>query len=419
LAAAAATDAPAVLAEDKASAAGQISGDVFGRAGHYVHPFVSGGYSYNDNITNTRDNPESDTAWHVTPGIWLAVPGVKGEYAGISTSSFTPGGLAFDFERPAAFRRYQAYLLAGADLQRYLDHPEEDTTDSKVEGLFQYNFRGGLSANLADQYYNGHDVRGTGISTELDKFTTNLATLVLTYDLSSKFALRADLGNFDVNYDGARNDYRDREDNALATYLYYKYSAKTALFLEYLFLDIAYDQDYGLDSREHHVYGGLRWKLSDKSRGTLQAGWVDKTFAAPGAGSQGEFSVSLSGSHNLSSKTSLSVSAARRLVEPDMPGASFSLSHSLSAGLNQQLTGKISGSLSVSYTSQDYDSLLRYGAEMQQRSDKIYSLSPGVSYRLTRWLAARLSCSYTERDSNFDEFDYTGKSVMLSLGMEM
>ena len=110
----------------------------------------------------------------------------------------------------------------------------------KLEGLLQYNLRGGLTFELIDQFLASHDLRGTGISQELDKFRTNLANLIVTYNVGERFMLRLDYANYFVDYTASRNDFRDRNDNTVSAYVFYLFRPKTSLFYEYEFVDVSY-----------------------------------------------------------------------------------------------------------------------------------------------------------------------------------
>ena len=123
---------------------------------------------------------------------------------------------------------------------------------------------------------------GTGITTELDKFKNNLANITLNYDITNRFKFKVDYSNFLVDYTARRNDFRDRSDNAVSGYLFYKIRPKTSsLFAEYEFLDIAYKTNDLFNSREHHWFGGVQWDITAKSKGSVKAGYGIKDFTVP------------------------------------------------------------------------------------------------------------------------------------------
>ncbi len=394
---------------------GTIGSGVLGSKGGYVHPFMSVAEAHTDNIYNTNENTIGDFKTIYSPGIWLAVPRQKKQLLTIDTSSFTPGGLNVDINRPKIFRRYQTYLFYRADLTRYAVHSEENTTDYTADGWCQYNFKGGFSASFIDQYLRSHDKRGTGVSTELDKYKNNLADFMLSYDLNPRFKLSVRYSNYKVNYDAGRNDYRDRTDNAFSAYVFYKLNSRASLFTEYRHIDIAYDTYNWRDSTEHYVYAGLQWNITGKSQGRLKAGYITKDFKNSVFGSKKDFVLSLTGLHHFTPKTSLQVTAVKRIIEPDIPTSDSSRIHSISCRYRQKLTGRIIGEFSFAYSDEQYDGVLNYGGEIKERTDNIYTFSPAIKYKFKRWLGAAVSYSRSRRDSNFSDFDYTDNTFLVRL----
>ncbi|MFW8600837.1 outer membrane beta-barrel protein [Desulfobacterota bacterium M19] len=397
------------------AAGGSIDNSILGGRGGYAHPFISMAEAHTDNIYNTRENKVGDFKTIISPGVWLALPRQKKQLLNIDTSSFTPGGLNIDITRPKAFRRYQTYLLFRDDLTKYAVHSEENTTDYTAEGLCQYNFKGGFSTSFIDQYLRSHDKRGTGVSTELDKYKNNLADFMLAYDLNPRLKLSVRYSNYKVNYDAGRNDYRDRTDNAFSAYAFYRLSSKTSLFTEYRHIDISYNTYNWRDSTEHHAYAGVKWNITGKSQGTLKAGYVSKDFKNSIAGSKNDFTLSLTGFHHFTPKTSLQITAARKIIEPDIPTSDFSQLHSISCRYRQRLTARIIGEFSFAYSNEQYDGVLNYAGETKKRIDKIYTFGPVVKYRFKRWIGAAASYSRSRRDSSFSDFDYTNNIFLVRL----
>ncbi len=209
--------------------------DLFGRKRGYIHPFLSIAEQYDDNIFNTKDNKEGDFKTIISPGVWLSIPRIRERVIllGIETSSITPGGLTHDRFRPEFISRYQTYLFYRADIEQFSHNVSENTVNHRAEGLFQYNFRGGLSIDIADLFVRSHDRRGTGISETLDKYKTNLFHIISAYEVSRRTMVRIDYANFLVDYDDSESDFRDRKDNAFSGYIFYKFRPKTSAFIEY------------------------------------------------------------------------------------------------------------------------------------------------------------------------------------------
>lgn len=401
--------------EDKPIGRGRISGDIFGRKGGYVHPFLSITEYYTDNVFNANVDKKSDFLTVISPGIWLTVPHIYEKLLDINTSSMAPGGFTLSRFKPEFFRRYQTYLFYGADIERFSKYSSEDVTVHNVEGLFQYNLKGGISIELVDKFLASHDIRGTGLSAKLDKYRTNLSNLILTYDVHKKIKFRIDYSNFLVNYVESRNNFRNRTDNAFSGYIFYKFQPKTSVFVEYEFVDINYKENILFNSREHHYFGGLQWDITAKSKGSVKAGYGIKDFSGSAIGNSEGFILEVQIDHKFTPKTSLIVKASRKTNETNMLTTSYLLSNSIEAEYIQRLTGKITGEVNLSYTNDNYKGDLTFGGETKERKDDLFKGALALQYKFKKWLNMDTGYIYMQRDSNFSDFDYTSNSIFIRI----
>jgi hypothetical protein len=388
-----------------------ISGDIFERRGGYFHPFLSLTGYYTDNVFNTSEDEKEDYVAVISPGIWLAVPRIKEQLFELSTSSITPGGMTRGRIQKKFPRRYQTYLLYTADIEQFRKYSSENTINQKLEGLFQYNLRGGLTLDLYEQFIKSHDERGTGVSAELDKYYTNLTGITGSYELGRRFRIRLDYSNYYVNYKDSRNDFRDRVDNSINTYIFYKLLPKTAVFFEYDFVDIHYKKELLDDSVEHHFLGGLQWEITGKSRGIAKAGYGIKNFENDDVDTAKKLFLELQLEHRFTPKSTLKLIGTRRTNETNISTTDYILTHSVTAEYLQRLTAKISGAFDLSYQHDKYKGDLTFGGKTDERKDDIYRASLAFDYAFKNWLKFDLGYIFTKRDSNFSDFDYTNNTV--------
>jgi hypothetical protein len=390
-------------------------GDIYGRRGGYLHPFLSISAFYTDNVFNSDDNKEDDTIIIISPGVWLSVPRVKERALNISTSTITPGGSSLGVRARRFPRHYQTYLLYRADIEILSRHSSENTVSHTIEGLLQLNLRGGLSIDIIDQYVNSHDVRGTGISTELDEYHANLFGVALTYDISPKVGTRIDYANFRVDYISSRNDFRDRTDNAVSGSIYYRVKPKTTTFLQYRFIDINYDEDIVSDSEEHLFYGGLMWDITEKSEGRVYAGYGVKEFSESDAGTVDNFIIGAGINHRFTPKTTVQIDASRGFSETNISSSDYVISHNLRIDYIQRLSARTSGSLLFAYSNYQYERDLTFGGEIKEREDNLYRFGIAFRYTFRKWLYGDTGYYYTVRDSNFSGFDYRSNTFFIRL----
>jgi len=404
-----ANDKPVVAAQDRPSEA------VFGRQNRSIHPFLTITEYFTDNAFGSNKDKKSDFITVLSPGIWLTVPIELEKISTVDTSTLSPGGMSLSRYPPDAFKRYQAYLSYVANIELHSrDSAGLNVVGHKAEGLLQYNFRGGLSLELLDQFEFSHDDFGTGISSnELDKYKTNLLSFIATYRLSERFKLRAGYANYIVRYDENSLDFRDRDDNAFSGYIFYKFKPKTSLFVQYEFIDIQYSKNTISNSKEYHYLGGIQWDMTAKSSGTIKAGYGFKDFTGSGVNDSKDFIMELQLSHRFTPKTSMTLTASRTTNETNISTTDYILSTAIGVGYVQMLTSKLSADIQLSYTNDIYRHDLTYNDRTDQLNDKFYTASFSLRHKVKRWLDTSVGYLFSRRDSNFSEFDYTANSIFL------
>ncbi len=390
----------------------RITHDVFGRRGGYIHPFLSIAAYYTDNVFNRNDQKSEDLVTVISPGIWITVPHIYEKLLTIETSNISPGGFILSRHKTESFRRYQTYLFYNADIEKFSKYSSEDTSNHKLEGLFLYNFRGGLSIEFVEQFLASHDARGTGISQELDKFRTNLVNLIITYDVAERFKFRVDYSNFLVRYEASRNDFRDRIDNGISTYIFYRFKPKTTLFFEYEYFDIDYNKKIMPNSREHHYFSGFQWDITAKSKGNIKVGYGIKDFGETSKKSKDAL-VEAQIDHKFTPKTSIKIKLSRKTNETNISTTDFILSNILEIEYIQRFKRKITGNVDFMYMSDTYKGDLNFGGEVKERKDNLMRSAFSLQYEFRDWIKLDLGYIYSQRNSNFDFFDYESNTVFV------
>ncbi len=392
--------------------------DLFGSGG-YIHPFISLAEGYSDNIFSESSSENGDFSTTLSTGAWLAYPPSRDQLLNISSTTTTPGGLATGSGHGKFFQRYQTYFLYQGDYVAYHSNSEANNNKQRLEGLFQYNLKSGISFNFIDQYKKSQDPYATGFSTQLDKFQTNLFDTSITYEVSRLLTGKIAYSYFWVDYDDIANVGRNRVDNTFIASLEYAALPKTTFITEYKFIDLDYDEQIVSDSKMNHLSERLKWDVTPKTSIDAKVTYLNKDFADPTLSNANDFGFSLSGATKFNEKSSLSISGTRQITETNTPGIDYILSHNFSISYLQALTTAVSANLSLSYAKDQYDGLTTVGTVTQERDDDIYSFSPGIEYLPNDWLITGLSYSYTKRNSNFDSNDYSTNSVLLRITLSI
>lgn len=160
--------------------------DLFGMRGGYFHPYVTFGLDYTDNVYNVAEDATSSWIGRVAPGIWFSMPRSRTVPVQITPHNSSPGGLQQQVRDIAGTERYQAYALGGLNYRAYSEESNLNGTDGRLEGLFRYNFRGGLSLQVLDSYSSDRDRFGIDSATDenLRRYQSNIFMATADWDLS-------------------------------------------------------------------------------------------------------------------------------------------------------------------------------------------------------------------------------------------
>jgi len=393
---------------------GGISGEIFGGKTGMVHPYLSLSQKYTSNVFKTSDNEEGDFITAVSPGLWMAVPGTKEKMVEIDTTNTAPGGLSLSRRKPKIFKRYQAYLLYSPEFQKYWDYSDEDVTNHRLEGAFQYNLRGGLSIDVVDLYLNGYEPMGEGISTDQAKYWSNLFNMMLSYDVTKKVGFRVDFSLFSLAYNKDAYSVADRSDNFIAWYTFYKVTEKMSVFAEIEYINITYDIYDLYDSIELRYFAGFKWDITAKSRGKVKVGYGTKNFDTSGVDSASDFVMELRVDHSFTPKTAMGVTILRRTNETTIENTDYAIVNSFAVDYLQKFTKRISGNAELLYMYETYEGAIDYGESVKERSDDRLRISLTGKYEFNERYFAEVGYSYTDRNSNVSSFDYSDNTVSIS-----
>jgi hypothetical protein len=387
-----------------------IGGIIGGKTG-YIHPYLAVGEFFTDNFYERESNRQSEFVTRITPGIWLSLPASPYQMVRLNTLNVAPGGMELSRFRSKGDTRLQAYGSFQADILRHDRFDEEDQVNQKGEGYFRYNFRGGLSVELFDVYELDHDSAGSGPTTSLDKYKSNLFNTAVSYEISSKTNAELDYSFYKLKYDSDESQYRDRDDNSFSGMMFYRFLPKTSAFVRYSFITIDYDKDVLSDSDEHQIYLGLEWLQTIKSRWRAMMGYGAKDFDDPERNDADNFLAEIQFRHRFTSKTYAELRGSRRANETDSPGADYILSHKVQLRYFQRMTAKFLASADIFYRNEDYEG----SGSLAQRTDDYYGAGIDLKYTLTRWFILAGGYSFEKRNSNVQVKDYDKNSVYLNL----
>jgi len=382
-------------------------------SGGYFHPFISLATVFSDNIFNTPDNlKQDDIKLVVSPGFLLAYPRVQNVVgASFNTSNLAPGGLLANRESKKYFQRLRTSLLYHADLENYDDYSRAEKDHHRLEGLFQFDLRGGLQFDLAGEYKDSaDDFSGAPL---LDEYQSTLVDIQSYYEIGRKTGLSLVASIFEVDYEEVVNDFRDRQDTSFSTIFSYRFRPKSTVSLEYQFVDIDYELNTFSDTEIHRAASGLKWNATSRSTVEIKVGYSDRGYSAPAMNSDSNFDFMARAGHNFTPKTSLQLFGVRRMTESTIGGTDFILNHQLSLAYSQKLNSHFVIKLDSTYSNDQYENPITVGSVTKEREDDTFIISPSIEYLAVDWLVLTLSYGLAERDSSFDSFGFTTNTYLL------
>jgi len=402
-----------------------LSGDdeLFGsEGGGYIHPFISITGEYTDNLFNLDTGETTNFLTTINPGIWLALPSRKDIPLNIAPNNTSSGGLQSALDDFVTFDRINLYLLGSLAYKMYSTDSELDDWDGRLEGLFKYNLRTGLSFQVLDTFTLGQDRFDVENDSVEDKrrFYSNFFDVDADWEFTEKLRAKIEYSNFYLDYKEKEDDWLNRTDNAVSLYGFYKYSIKTSLFLQYRYVDVAYDESSLKDSDHNFIYGGFNWITTDKTAVHFKLGYQKRTYKNPVLNSlvkahedadNTSWTMQAALDYYFSEKTKLIVSVNNSIEETD----SFdSLDKVVLIGnihYEQEFKENFIGLCDFRYENSDYTQIRRE----ENRDDDRFFIRPALQYVMQDWLMAELSYTYDTRSSTDDYFDYKTNTISLSL----
>jgi len=332
------------------------------------------------------------------------------------------GGLQMALPDYKGFDRFNAYLLGSTDFKYYSDDSDLNDQGARLEGLFKYNLRGGLSFRVVDSYTRDQDrfdAASVNATDKLRQYNSNIALSDIDWKFSEKLQAKIEYSNFLLNYNDDSVNFLDRTDNTGSLYGFYNYSIKTALYMQYQNMDVSYDNSALRDNTQNYIYGGINWKYSEKTAVNLKAGYQKRDFKNDAAdesinaikdSNNSGLALELLLQYQIREKTKVSLTLNHKIDESDSFTALSKKVSGSTFRYQQQFTERIKGFCDFAYEHAEYNQTLA----SYDRTDDRYIFKPAVQYVFRDWLMLELAYQFDTRDSADNIYDYDTNTVSLS-----
>ena len=351
-----------------------------------VHPFLSLKEVFSDNIYSTSTEEKSDSITVTTPGLKLLWPF---------------GMHRLEAEYYAIDRRHHTYR-------------GENTTDEHAKGLLDLKFGSFFGLTLGDVYAKGHEPRGSSATGFIEVFRTNAAFASATYQLTGRSKVQVDYTATSWNF--MASNFRDRDEDLVSGYIYYRFLPKTSAFIEYDRKKVDFTPaTTGLDNAMDTLSFGFTWDMTGRSKGTIKAGRTAKDFEDP---AEKDFTVgtwSVTVNHNFTDLTSANIIGRRDVNETNFSGTSYFITTGAAVDLTHKFASKMAFLVRGSYGTDKFSNAVAPSTTV--REDETNMVGAGLKYFMKDWLEFGADYYKRTRDSNIDVNDYHETQYVLSANM--
>lgn len=349
-----------------------------------VHPTLSVTESFTDNVFLAPDKRRSDAITTVSPGLLLQMP----------------------------VRQHLLSWGGNTTIARYASHSSENTTDWTLYGACDLQLGRRIKYAVAGNYGYTHEGRSASSTSSIEKYWNGDLTTSLAYIMADKAKIKLEYTRTWLDY--RTSDYRSRDEDAVSLYLYYRALPRTAPYVQYEFKNVTFrDNSTSLDNSVHSVFAGAIWELSERSRGNVKVGYLDKSFRHSSHEGIGDFAASLDVTHYVSDDNYLKCVGARTVDESSTQGTRYSVATGIGAEFTHRFLDRLSATVSGGFREVRFSNAEE--GESKRRIDEVLQAGLTVRYTFRRWLECSLTYNWFDRDSNVATYDATENTVALRL----
>ncbi len=340
-----------------------------------LNPFLGLSETFSDNVLFTADNRKRDLITTITPGVRVELP----------------------------FQAHSAELEYYSVIARYgHKYRDDDISDHHVNAAVDLNFGDRFGMRLSDQFARDHEPRSSSATGNLEVFHTNAASLSASYRPSDLTRIQIDYSK--ANWGYVTDHFRDHDEDLIAGTFFYQVLSRTSAFIEYGHRKFTYTVEAAdFDSKEDTVQAGLTWDLSARTRGTIKAGLAHKDFTSSTRRDVTLIVWSADVRHDLTSDTTVVLTARRSPNEPNRPDIDYFISTGFYAELTHHFLKEWAAVFRGAQVTDAYSAL---------KADRTFLGGAGLTYKAMDWIEFAVDYNWHQRNSSI-----LGKYVEHSTGV--
>ncbi len=299
----------------------------------------------------------------------------------------------------------------GANIGRYLSSSADNYVDHSLRTSFDMLVTRQAAFRAGFDYLKGHDPRGStdrAIAGSPDKYDLSTPSIIVSYGQPGAVARVEGLVSetrkrYKNNRASTLTADRDNTDYGLAGF--FRVMPRTQLLAEYRKTELDYTSfNNPLSGEEERIYGGVTWKATAATSGTIKVGTLRKKFdnGLPSfSGSSWEGLITW----EPRTYSKFDFYSYRQPVESSGVG-SFILSEATGVVWSHAWNSFVSTEVNAKFQRDKYQ-----GAS---RSDDITGVGLKAAYKFRRWLQFGAEYQFSNRDSSAPNTDYDRNLWILS-----
>ena len=212
------------------------------------------------------------------------------------------------------------------------------------------------------------------------------------------------------------DDYSDLNRNRINAGLQFHYnlSAKTSVYLGYLFSKIIYEKRDFNDSMENNVNIGISGNLTTKIKGMAQVSYDMRSYDKEKEGADnnpGIMGYLVSLTYNPTFRDTISLTGERKMEESTFANNRYYISTEVGVDYKHEFNSKWFAAIMVSYENMAY----LKAVDGINRSDDFINLKPSVGYEFKENLFASVWYQLKNKTSNYEPAEYYDNKVGVNI----
>ncbi len=341
-----------------------------------VHPFLTVSETFSDNIYFTSMQQVRDSFMTYMPGVKLQYP----------------------------FGQHYAEAQYFAVAQRYRDNPGEDTTNHNANALVNFKFGHLFEAKLTDSFVKGHEGRAESATGFIQTYRTNSAAAAVTYHLANRSKVEFDFGKTTWDYIQRESQFRNRDENLVTSYIYYRFLPKTSAFIELDRKKAEFEFASTLNNETTALQTGLVWEISENSQGMIKGGFLHKDFVSPTLNDYRGSTATVDVKHGFSKYANLVITGKRAVNEASVAGTRYFITTGGYGEFTFMIVSKLKGIGRASYARDEYSDIIP--GDTVIREDRTEMVGAGLRYSVRDSIYLEGAYRHLKRSSNIPINDY-------------